>query len=147
VTAIRVKDALDAFGSIFAKVMTAVRIAGAVTLVAGALVLAGALVTAQRRRVVEAVILKTLGATRRRILTSHLVEYLSLALITALFAVVLGAAASWATLTHVMDVEFTFSWPAVLQALALAVGLVVAFGGLGTWQVLRARPVPYLRSE
>lgn len=147
VTAIRVKDALDAFGSIFAKVMTAVRIAGGVTLVAGALVLAGALVTAQRRRILEAVILKTLGATRRRIIGSHLVEYLSLAVATALIAVVLGTAASWATLTHVMDVAFTFSWPAVLQALGLAVGLVVAFGGLGTWQVLRARPVPYLRSE
>ena len=83
VTAIRVKDAIDAFNTIFAKVMIAVRVAGGVTLLAGALVLAGALATAQRRRIQEAVILKTLGATRRRILTSHLLEYALLASITA----------------------------------------------------------------
>jgi putative ABC transport system permease protein len=46
-----------------------------------------------------------------------------------------------------MDVEFSFSIPAVLQALAFAVGLVVLFGGFGTWQVLKAPVVPYLRSE
>ena len=39
-------------------------LAGSVTLLAGALVLAGALATAQRRRIKQAVILKTLGATR-----------------------------------------------------------------------------------
>ena len=42
-TAIRVKDAIDAFNVIFNRVMMAVRAAGSVTLLAGALVLAGAL--------------------------------------------------------------------------------------------------------
>ena len=74
-TAIRVKDAIDAFNVIFSRVMVAVRAAGSVTLLAGALVLAGALATAQRRRIQQAVILKTLGATSRRILLSHLAEY------------------------------------------------------------------------
>ena len=40
-TALRVKDAIDAFNAIFEKIMTAVRAAGSVTLLAGALVLAG----------------------------------------------------------------------------------------------------------
>ena len=72
------------FTAVFAKVMTAVRVAGSVTLLAGALVLAGALATAQRRRILEAVILKTLGATRRRILTAHFARILLLAAVTAL---------------------------------------------------------------
>ena len=46
-TAIRVKDAIDAFNVIFSRVMVAVRAAGSVTLLAGAFVLAGALATAQ----------------------------------------------------------------------------------------------------
>ena len=94
ITAIRVKDVLETFNAVFAKVMMAVRVAGSVTLLAGALVLAGALATAQRRRILEAVILKTLGATRRRILLSHFLEYLLLASVTALFAVALGALAA-----------------------------------------------------
>ncbi|MCB1521557.1 MAG: FtsX-like permease family protein [Hyphomicrobiaceae bacterium] len=147
VTAIRVKDAINAFSAVFAKIMTAVRVAGAVTLVAGALVLAGALATAQRRRILEAVILKALGATRRRILSAHVLEYLIIAAATAGFAVGFGALAAWVALEQVMDVAFSFSWAAVALALGLSSGLVVIFGGIGTWQVLRARPVPYLRSE
>lgn len=146
-TTLRVKDAIAAFSEIFAKVIMAVRIAGGVTLVAGALVLAGALATAQRRRIQEAVILKALGATRRRILTSHALEYALLAVVTAGFAIALGALAAWATLEFVMDVRFTFSWLAAAQAVGVASLLVLVLGGLGTWQALSARPVPYLKSE
>lgn len=147
VTAIRVKDAINAFAAVFAKIMAAVRVAGGVTLVAGALVLAGALATAQRRRILEAVILKALGATRRRILAAHVLEYLLIAAATAGFAVGFGALAAYVALEQVMDVKFAFSWSAVALALGLSSGLVVLFGGLGTWQVLQARPVPYLRGQ
>jgi putative ABC transport system permease protein len=35
---------------------------------------------------------------------------------------------------------------AIAQALGVALALVCLFGGLGTWRVLQARPVPHLRS-
>ncbi|MFZ4808980.1 MAG: ABC transporter permease [Hyphomicrobiaceae bacterium] len=147
VTAIRVKDALDAFNAVFAKVMVAVRAAAAVTLIAGALVLAGALATAQRRRIQQAVILKVVGATRRRILLTHAIEYGLLAGATALFAVLLGSLAAWIVVTRVMELDFVFSFSAVAQALGIAISLVMLFGGVGTWQVLKSPAVPYLRSE
>lgn len=147
VTVIRVKDALAAVNTILAKVMVAVRVAGAVTLVAGALVLAGALATAQRRRILEAVVLKVLGATRRRVLTSHVLEYLLLALVSGLFAIVLGSFAAWIAVTEVMKIPFTLSGVAIARSLALAIGLVLLFGSLGTWAVLRAKPAAILRSE
>lgn len=146
-TAVRVKDAIDAFNAIFARVMTAVRAAGSVTLVAGAFVLAGALATAQRRRTKQAVILKALGATRRRILTSHFAEYAILALVTSGIALVIGTVAAWITLSRVMDVGFSFSGSAAAQTVLLAVGLVAIFGGYGTWRILKAPPVPHLRSD
>ncbi|MEO8421808.1 MAG: FtsX-like permease family protein [Hyphomicrobium sp.] len=147
ITAIRVKDVLATFNSVFSKVMTAVRVAGSVTLLAGALVLAGALATAQRRRILEAVILKTLGATRRRIMTAHFLEYALLSAVTALFAVGLGTLAAAIVVTQLMHIAFTFSAAAVALALGLSMGLVFLFGGAGTWAVLRAPAVPYLRSE
>ncbi len=147
VTVIRVKDAIDAFNSVFAKVMTAVRVAGGVTLVAGALVLAGALATAQRQRIRLAVILKALGGTRRQILTMHLTEYLILATLTAVVALGVGALGAWAALTFLIRVEFVFSWMPVAQALFLSIALVVAMGLAGTARVLSARPVPHLRGE
>ncbi len=147
VTTIRVKEAIEAFNAVFGKVMIAVRVAGSVTLLAGALVLAGALATAQRRRILEAVILRALGATRRRILAAHAVEYLLLAAVTALAAIVIGGIAAYVAVTQLMDMDFTFSASAVAQALAVASILVLAFGAVGTWRVLGARPVPYLRSH
>jgi putative ABC transport system permease protein len=146
-TSIRVKDALDAFNAIFRRIMVAVRAAGSVTLVAGALVLAGALATAQRRRIKQAVILKTLGATRRRILASHLIEYAILALATSAIALIAGTIAAWITTSGVMDFAFSFSWATAVQAILLALALVAVFGGFGTWRVLREPAVPHLRSE
>jgi putative ABC transport system permease protein len=147
VTVIRVKDALEAVNTILEKVMVAVRVAGGVTLIAGALVLAGALATAQRRRIREAVVLKVLGATRRRILTSHVIEYVLLATVAALFAAALGTLAAWVGVEEVMKIPFTFSVDAIIRALALAIGLVLLFGCLGTWAVLRAKSTVILRSE
>lgn len=146
-TVIRVRDAITAFNDVFEKIITAIRIASGVTLLAGALVLAGSLATAQRRRILEAVILKALGATRRRILLAHAIEYMLLGLLTAGFAIVLGTMSAELALSQVIDVPFFFSFQAVLEAIGLALGLILIFGGLGTWQVLRARPVPYLRSQ
>ena len=146
-TAIRVKDAIDAFSAVFNRVMLAVRAAGSVTLIAGALVLAGALATAQRRRIQQAVILKVLGATSRRILLSHLAEYAALAILTSFIALLIGSLTAWITVSRVMDVDFTFSIRAAAEALLAATALVAVFGGFGTWRVLKARPVPYLRSE
>ena len=66
---------------------------------------------------------------------------------TALFAVLLGTLAAWLAVTQVMSIAFTFSAGAVALALGLAIGLVFLFGGAGTWAVLRAPAVPFLRSE
>ncbi|MEL7302506.1 MAG: FtsX-like permease family protein, partial [Pseudomonadota bacterium] len=146
VTMIRVRDAIEAFAGVFGSVMVAVRAAGSITLLAGALVLAGALATAQRRRIIQAVILKCIGATRRKLLTAHLVEYGLLALIAATLAVLFGAIAAYVVTAFVLEVSFTLSPTAILLALAVSLGLILTFGALGTWRVLAARPVPYLRS-
>ena len=146
-TAIRVKDAINSFNALFRRIITAVRAAGGVTLLAGALVLAGALAAAQRRRLQTAVILKALGATRARILSAHATEYALLALIAATLAIGLGGFAAWLITTQLMDLPFTLSVPAILQTLGVSLALIAFIGGLGTWRVLRAPAVPYLRSE
>ena len=76
VTAVRVKEALEAIGSIVSNLVLAIRGASAVTLVAAALVLGGALAAGHRHRVYDAVILKTLGATRRHLISAYGIEYL-----------------------------------------------------------------------
>ena len=147
VGAIRVRDAIDEFRKIFAKVMVAIQAAGSVTLLAGGLVLAGALATAQRRRILEAVILKTIGARRRQILSAHMIEYALLMAIAGLLAIGIGTLLSWIAVRYIMEVDFVFSPAAVLRTLGVAAAMVMGFGGIGSWLILRSPPVPYLRSE
>jgi putative ABC transport system permease protein len=147
VTAVRVRDVLAAFSGVFERVMVAVRTAGSITLAAGVIVLAGALLTAQRRRLYEATVLKTLGATRARIALSHLAEYALLALSLSVFAAGFGAAAAYALTVWVMNLDFSLSLPALLQPSLLATILLIGLGAVGTFRVLSARPASYLRSE
>jgi putative ABC transport system permease protein len=147
VSAINVKDALGAVNGVFEKVMRAVRIAGSVTLIMGALVVAGALMAAQRRRIYEAVVLRTLGAAKRRIISAHLFEYLALALCLSAIAAFLGYLAAYAVVTMVMKLNFTLSVTALLQPSLIETIFVVALGAVGTLRVLSAKPARYLRSE
>ena len=146
-SAINVKDALGAINGVFEKVMRAVRIAGSVTLIMGALVVAGALMAAQRRRIYEAVVLRTLGAAKRRIVMAHLLEYLGLALCLSAIAATLGLIAAYVVVTQVMKLSFSLSVVSLLQPSVLETIFVVALGAAGTLRVLSAKPAHYLRSE
>ena len=68
VTSVRVKDALDAVNDVVSQLVMAIRGASSIALVASLLVLAGALAAGHRARLYDAVVLKTLGATRARLL-------------------------------------------------------------------------------
>jgi len=146
-TAIRVQDAIEALLGVVAQIMVAVRAAGGLTLLVGAVVLAGALATAHRRRMHDAVIFKTLGATRRRIVLAHMAEYAILAFVAGAAALALGGLAAYLVVTKVMDAQFAFSALAAAQPIALAVGLVMAFGAFATMRVLGAKTTQQLRAE
>ena len=146
VTTVRVKDALDAIGSIIANLVLAIRGASAITLIAAALVLGGALAAGHRHRVYDAVILKTLGATRLRLLSAYGIEYLLIGAATALFGVISGSLAAWLIVAQLMHLSFAwFPWPALAAALA-AVSVTVALGLAGTYVALGQKPAPILRN-
>ena len=146
VTAVRVKDALEAVGSIVANLVLAIRGASAITLIAAALVLGGALAAGHRHRVYDAVILKTLGATRFRLLAAYTIEYLLLAAATAIFGMISGSLAAWLIVSQLMHLSFSWlPWPAFVAALA-AVVVTVALGLAGTYIALGQKPAPILRN-
>jgi len=146
VTTVRVKDALEAVGNVVAKLVLAIRGASLITIVAATLVLGGALAAGHRHRVYDAVILKTLGATRGRLVAAYALEYVLLGLATGIFGVAAGSIAAAVIVTQVMN--FTFAWlpgPALLAALA-ALALTLAFGLAGTFTALGQKPASVLRN-
>jgi putative ABC transport system permease protein len=146
VTTIRVKDALDAVSGVVAQLATAIRGAASVALVASVLVLAGALAAGQEARLYDAVVLKTLGATRARLLAAFVLEYGIIGLLTAIFGVLAGAGAAYGVVAKVMSLDFVWLWPQALAAAFGALVFTVALGLIGTWRILGKKPAQYLRN-
>lgn len=145
VTSVRVKDALDQANELIGQLALAVRVAASIALIASILVLGGALAAGQRHRVYDAVILKTLGATRMQLIQAFGLEYLLLGSVTAVFGLIAGSGAAWFVLERVMGVDFTFLPSVALSALLTALVLTVGFGLAGTWRLLGQKAAPVLR--
>jgi putative ABC transport system permease protein len=146
VSAIRVKDALDTIDHLVGNLVLGLRGASSVALIAAALVLGGALAAGQRFRIYDAVILKTLGATRLRLVLAYAVEYLLIGLAAVIFGVAAGSVTAELVITRVM--EFSFVWMAV-PALATAVFALLAtvlLGLVGTFSALGHKPAEVLRN-
>ena len=147
VSGIRVADVLGAVAALVGKIATALAATGSLTLASGGLVLAGAVAAGQRRRMAEAVVLKTLGATRRQIRTAWLLEFGAIGLTAGVISAAVGTAASWAVVRFVMHGQWVFLPGALALTLVGCTALMLVFGYAGTASALRARPAAFLRNE
>ncbi len=146
VTTVRVKDALDIVNRIVAQLGTAIRAAASVALIASILVLAGALAAGNRARIHDAVVLKTLGATRRTLILAFSLEYALIGLATAVFALLAGGVAAWFVVARIMRLPSSFLPEVAVVTIVAALALTVGIGLLGTWRILGQKAAPVLRS-
>jgi putative ABC transport system permease protein len=146
VTSVRVREVMETIGSVVTNLALAIRGASAVTLISAILVLGGALAAGHRHRVYDAVILKTLGATRARLLAAYALEYLMIGLATAVFGVIAGSVAAYFIVTRLMTLSFV--WEAGSAAFVVLAALIVTAGlGLaGTLLALNQKPASVLRN-
>ena len=124
---------------------SAVRMASLVAVAAGIAVLIGAIAASRRTRVYDAVILKTLGATRVQILGAQAIEYAGLALIISTLALAIGSIGGWYVVTQVLELEWAPDWVQVLGTTAAGAALVLGLGLAGSLPALAARPARALR--
>lgn len=146
VTSVRVREALETVGGVVSNLVLAVRGASAVTLISAILVLGGALAAGHRHRVYDAVILKTLGATRARLIGAFALEYALIGLATAAFAVLAGSAAAWLIVTRLMTLSFAWQAGSAAGVVVAALVVTVGLGLIGTWLALNQKPASVLRN-
>jgi putative ABC transport system permease protein len=146
VTSVRVREALETIGTVVTNLVLAIRGASAVTLISAILVLGGALAAGHRHRVYDAVILKTLGATRGRLLGAYAMEYLMIGLATAIFGAVAGSVAAWLIVTRLMTLSFIWEAGSAAGVIALALIVTVGLGLAGTLLALSQKPATVLRN-
>ncbi len=142
ITAIRVGDAITQVATMMRGLSSAISFGALVTLLSGVIVLTGAAAAGERTRRYEAAILKTLGATRARILLSFALRTGLLGLAAGLVAIGAGALAGWAVMRFVMESDFTFD---LGQALIIVGGGALLSLMAGLWFALRPLNTPPAR--
>jgi putative ABC transport system permease protein len=146
VTSVRVREALETIGTVVTNLVLAIRGASAVTLISAILVLGGALAAGHRHRVYDAVILKTLGATRARLLGAYALEYLMIGFATAVFGVIAGSVAAWLIVTRLMTLSFIWQAGSAAGVVVAALVVTVGLGLAGTLLALNQKPAAVLRN-
>lgn len=147
VSVVDVREILATVARVLANATLAVTIVGSLVLFSGILILVGSISMTRFQRVYETAVLRTLGATTRRMAAMLAVEY---GLVGFLAGIVGSAGAlvlSWAVSKFVLDVPWQ-STPALVVAGVLASSsLVTLVGILASLDVLRRKPLATLRAE
>lgn len=147
ITAIRVRDAIDRVSDLLTGIAGAIRWGAAASLLTGFLVLIGAAAAGESARTYEAAVLKTLGATRARILRSFALRAALLGAGAGVVALGAGIAGAWAVMTFVMESDFAVIWPSAFGVITGGI-LATLLAGLGfAWRPLATPPARVLRAK
>ncbi|MEJ8566706.1 ABC transporter permease [Elongatibacter sediminis] len=146
VTAIDLDAALAQVRDVMDKAALAIQAVFVFTLLAGLTVLWAAVQATRDERRYESAMLRTFGATRRRVLAGVAAEFIAIGLLAGVLASTGAALAGYLLATQLFELDYGFSallWLAGPVAGMLLVGLS---GMAATWRVVTHAPVSVLRS-
>jgi len=118
----------------------------AFSIFAGVIILASSIAGTRYRRIREVVVLKTLGATRRRIATVFSIEFAVLGLVAGVVGISFANVIARVLLKR-LTVAYHFQWTWTVGALAGTAALTVATGWLASHRILGRKPLEVLREE
>jgi putative ABC transport system permease protein len=146
VTVINLADVLARIESVVDQITFVVRFLAGFSIFAGLMILASSIASTRFRRMREAVVLKTLGATRMRIVRTFSVEFSVLGLLAGSVGVVFANVLT-RVLLRKLEVGFHIEWTATLVALVGTAVLATATGWIASYRILGLRPLEVLREE
>ena len=146
ITVINLADVLDRIESVVDQITFVVRFLAGFSIFAGLTILASSIASTRFRRMREAVVLKTLGATRMRIVRTFSVEFSVLGLLAGSVGVVFANVLT-RVLLRKLEVGFHIEWAATLIALVGTAVLATATGWIASYRILGLRPLEVLREE
>jgi putative ABC transport system permease protein len=141
------REIIDAIKTVVDNVTLAVTVVGTLVLFSGLLILIGAVAMTKFRRVYEAAIFKTLGATRRLIATVLLLEYGLLGLLAGGIGAVGAIGLTWTISRYALDIPFRPLLGLSAAGVVITAMLVAAIGVIASWEVLQRKPLATLRAE
>ena len=141
------REILNQIKSVVDNVTLAVSVVGSLVLVSGLLILIGAVAMTKFRRVYEAAIFKTLGATRQLIATVLFLEYGLLGLLAGAIGAGGAIALTWGISRYALEIPFHPLLGLSAVGIVTTALLVAVIGVVSSWEVLQHKPLATLRAE
>jgi putative ABC transport system permease protein len=146
VTVINIADILTRIETVVDQITVVIRFLAGFSILAGLTILASSIASTRFRRIREAVVLKTLGATRMRIVRTFSVEFSVLGLLAGMVGVIF-ANILIRVILHRLKIGFQIDWAAAVVALFGTAILATATGWIASYRILGLRPLEVLREE
>ncbi len=146
VSIIDVAEVIQLVTRLLGNASLAVTFIGGFVFFSGTLILIGSIAMTKYQRAYEAALLKTLGATRKTVLTTVVAEYGLLGLIAGLIGSTAALALSYSMAHFLFDIAWSFTPSIIVVGIAGTVALVVVVGVLSSLQSLSRKPLGVLRA-
>jgi putative ABC transport system permease protein len=146
VTVVNVADIMDTISKLVDQIAVVIHFLAGFSIFSGLIILASSVASTRFRRIREVVVLKTLGARRRRIATVFSIEFTVLGLMAGVVGAVFANVLS-RILLHRMHVPFTANYVGSVVAVVAAAVLAVVTGWVASYRILGQRPLEVLREE
>ena len=145
VTVIDAADILDIIQDVVDRVSLAVRFVAGFAIFGGLVVLASSIAGTRYRRMREAAILKTIGASAAALVRMFCTEFAIVGSIAGLIGGALAGIASSILIRQLLDTPYRFSWIPVVAAGFITALLTVLTGWLASLGILNRKPLDILR--
>jgi putative ABC transport system permease protein len=129
------------------KVAAVIRFVAGFAILCGIIMLATSVASTRYQRIKEAVLLKTLGATRAQVGRIQATEFLIVGLMAGFIGGLIAAMAAHILLGTLLDTEFRFQWLPLLVGMLATAAVAIATGWIASRGVLRHRPLEVLREN
>lgn len=147
VTIINGADVVEIIQQVVDQIALVVRFISGFAILAGAIILASSVAATRFRRVKEVAILKTLGASRRRVAAIFSVEFLILGAVAGLLGSLLATGFANLLLVRLLEAKGRIDWAPNAAAVVLSALIANVAGWLASVRTLEQKPLAALRDE
>ncbi|GAB5523969.1 MAG: ABC transporter permease [Roseivirga sp.] len=138
---------LNTVDDILGKISFVIRFMALFSIITGLLVLTGSVILSKYQRIKESILLRTIGGSKKQILTINTLEYFFLGSLASLSGILLALGGSWALAYFSFQSEFVPNILPILGVYVAITGLTIIIGLFNSRGILSRPPLEVLRSE
>lgn len=138
---------LNTLDDILDKIAFVIRFMALFSIVTGLLVLISSVILSKFQRIKESVLLRTMGGSRKQILSINSLEYFFLGSLASLSGILLAMLGSWGLAFYSFDSTFVPNLLPIVLVYIVITGLTIIIGLLNSRGIISKPPLEVLRNE